>query len=120
MCKEIEIHKNMTTGKIEIKDVCIYVERDSICMGDDVTAPHGEKFFFKKSDKLSDLLNILMNNYLYNLHINRKWEINANNKILGYIEYSKEESAFKYKLAIPDDYILNLNIKSIYCNLLNY
>ena len=114
MSNEVEINKNMVTGETEKKDVCIYAERDSVSMGDDVTAPHGRKLFFRKNDKLSDLLKELMNNYLRHLNNDCKWEINANNKILGYIEYSVKENA-KYELAISDDYIFNLKIKSVYC-----
>ena len=90
-------------------------ERDSISLGDDIYAPNGKDISFEKKDKLSDFLNKLMNNYLNTLHNNCKWKIIANNMVLGYIKYSPEENA-KYELAIPDDFIINLNIESVYCS----
>ena len=113
MNNEVKIYKNMVTGETEIKDICVYVERDSISMGDDVTAPHRKKIFLKKDDKLSDLLKELMNNYIVQIK-NCVWEINVENNVLGYVTY---DSNFKktYELVIPDDLIVNLQIKSIYC-----
>ncbi len=116
MSNEIEIHKNIVSGETEIKTLYyIYVQRDSISLGDDITAPHGKDISYEKNDKLSNFLNKLMNDYLSNLHSDCKWKITANNKILGYIIYSPKENA-KYELAIPDDFIINLDIKSIYCS----
>ena len=114
--KETEIHKNMITGEVEIKTLYnIYVQRDSVCLGDDITAPHEKKISFEKKEKVSDLFNKLINNYLNLLNNKIKWKITADNIILGYIIYSEKENP-KYELAIPDDFILNLNIKTIYCS----
>ena len=110
---EMEIHKNMLTGETEIKTYSIFicVERESVCMGDDCYAPHIKKIFLEKSDKLSDFLNILMKSDF--LPCSYVWTIYEDNKILGYINDSNGKP--KYELAIPDDYIYNLKIKSVYC-----
>lgn len=114
--KEIEIHKNMISGETEIKTLYnIYVERDSISLGDDVTAPHGTMISFEKNEKLSDFFSKLINNYLDHLHNAIKWKVASNNITLGYIIYSENP---KYELVIPDDFILNLNIKTIYCSIM--
>ncbi len=117
MRKETEIHKNMVSGETEIKTLYIInVERDSVCLGDDITAPHRREITFEKNEKLSDLFNKLMNSYLNNLHDDCKWKITLNNKVvLGYIKYSAEGDA-KYELLVQDDYIINLDIKLLYCS----
>ena len=115
MKEVIEVHKNMISGETEIKTLYfIRATRESICMGDDVTAPNADDISYEKSDKLSDFLDKLMNGYLNIYCGNCRWKITANKKTLGYITYSPEDA--KYELAIPDDYIINLNIKSVHCS----
>ena len=114
MKEEIEVHKDMISGKTEVKKVYgIYAERDSVCMGDDVTAPHAKKIYCEKEEKISDFFKKLMNSYL-NVVNDWKWEIIAGNKVLGYINYSAEGNA-TYELSVPDERILDLKIEEIYC-----
>ena len=108
----IEIHKNMITGETDIKEILVQVERDSISMGDDITAPHHNEFFFKKEDKLSDLFKKLLS-YLIKIE-NLNWEIICENKILGNIIVDSEKNV-SFTLNIKDESITNYNNKMVYC-----
>lgn len=114
----ISINRNKVSRKLQIKRLYyIYAERDSFCLADDVMAPNAKNIPYINTDKVSDVMNIIINQYLYNiLYKDIKWVIKANNKTIGYIQnLSGEEPS--YELIIPDDYFINLKIKSIYCSI---
>lgn len=114
MSKEIEINKDIITGKIEVKDVLIKIERDSVSFGDDSTAPHYKEMFFNKTDLLSDLFKkIILNTYIPNI-ADCTWNICCQNKVLGQIYFDSDRKE-SYKIFIPDDSIALLNGKNIYC-----
>ena len=112
MSKEMEIYKNMLTGKIEIKDECIYIERDSVGLGDDINAPHRIKIFFKKDSRLSDVVKKLTN-YVVRMN-NYVWEICEDKETFAYIKIDSTGN-ITYELVKPDDSIADLKIKSLYC-----
>ncbi len=103
----ISINRNKVSRKLQIKRLYyIYAERDSFCLADDVTAPNAKNIPYINTDKVSDVMNIIINQYLYNiLYKDIKWVIKTNNKIIGYIQNLSGEGP-SYELTIPDDFLL--------------
>ena len=116
MKKETEVHFNFQTGEKEVKTLyTIQVERDSVSLGDDISAPHRNNISLESNDRLSDFFNKLSKNYLNNLCSDCKWKISSGNLVLGYIIFATEENP-RYELAVNDDYIIHLNLELVYCS----
>ena len=109
-----EIHKDMIIGELEIKDVIINIERDSVSLGDDITAPHHTQKFFSKDNLISSLFEkILYDRYIPEI-AGSIWDISYNNKVLGQIYFNKDSKGI-YELFVSDEAITFLNNSNIYC-----
>ena len=93
----------------------IYAERDGGSMGDECCPLHGKSIDIEKNDKLSDFFNKLIKEFLSCIPGNRRWTITEGDKILGYVIFSENEGP-RYELEVPDDYLLDLDIESVYCS----
>ncbi len=119
MKEQIEIHKDYITGKVEIKkfkigEIAIKIERDSVCFGDDTTAPHYIQVFLNKDDLLSHLFKEILDNGFLSKITNAVWDICYNNKVLGQIYFDKNLKG-TYKLFVEDESISSYNNAIIYC-----
>ena len=110
---ENEIHKDFTTGDVEVKDVIIKLERDSISLADDITAPHHKNIFVNKNTMLSDLIEHNITEYIVKIK-NTKWEIYNNNKLIGYIVVN-QDGGTSCNLFIPDVTVEKYNNQLLFC-----
>lgn len=68
-----------------MNEYIIKVERDSVCMGDDIDAPHEYKFNLREDATLNALFEHLTNkNYLASVAgKNHSWEATINNNVVA-------------------------------------
>ena len=90
----------------------IQAARDSVCMGDDVTAPNADYFFFPPDNTTDDLL-LSLCGYVPHMK-NVVWEVICNKQIIGYL-FSDETGYYQYESAGSCEIISELPSHSIFC-----
>ena len=90
----------------------IYVERASVCMGDDVTAPNEETFFFAQDEPIYTLMQNLCD-YVPKMR-NVVWEIFCNNTAFGYL-ISDDTGKYQYETLESVRFISELPESEIFC-----
>ena len=97
----------------------IHAERDSVCMGDDVTAPNADDFALINNISVNEFLEMLCG-YVPQMR-NVVWEVFCGRKTIGYLysgdsgTYAREASGlFRRVSELPEDkvfcrYYWNLN-----------
>ena len=93
----------------------VLVERQSVCIGDDCTAPNGQFIIFESGTSLSTLL-LRIGQYVpnYSGRQHTIWGIEYKEKPIAFIECD-EHSGYKYMLNIDDILADTLNEEKIYC-----
>ena len=90
----------------------IRAERDSVCMGDDVTAPNAETLFFLFTKTIEDLMQSLCG---YVPHMkNVVWEVLCNKQTIGYL-FSDETGQYQFETAGSCRFISELPSHNIFC-----
>ncbi|MCH5350204.1 MAG: hypothetical protein J1E40_12825 [Oscillospiraceae bacterium] len=100
-------------SKKSVSDGQIKVTRDSVCMGDDVTAPNTEFLDMHKKDMLSDALK-KVEKYLPQMS-DSVWSVESRGKVLAYIvmdEYKKTVC----ELCHPDTLFSEMKVRSLHCS----
>lgn len=100
-------------SKKSVSDGQIKVTRDSVCMGDDVTAPNTEFLDIHKKDMLSDALK-KVEKYLPQMS-DSVWSVESRGKVLAYIvmdEYKKTVC----ELCHPDTLFSEMKVRSLHCS----
>ncbi len=90
----------------------IHAERDSVCMGDDVTAPNAGNFFFlinRNTDALAESLA----GYVPPMK-NVVWEIICGQHTIGYL-FSDETGKYQYELTASPGRLSDLPSHTVYC-----
>lgn len=90
----------------------IYVERDSVCMGDDCNAPNAKELYYGDHDRLSDFM-IEVANYVPAMR-NVVWSVACADEIIAYLIFD-DDSGCKYELEIQDIKVSELVEQKIYC-----
>lgn len=93
----------------------VLAERDSVCMGDDCTAPNGKYIYFESGIMLSELL-LKIAKYVpdYSGRQHTIWGIEHNGVPIAYLECD-EHSKYKGILAIDDIPADSLDEEKLYC-----
>ena len=97
-----------------VSDILIHVERDSVCMVDDVMAPNAMDAGFEQDTMISELVNGLVG-YVPAM-INYEWEILCDHKLIGKL-VSGEDRTYKAELMIQDTTISELPDTKIFCRI---
>ena len=90
----------------------IHVERDSVCMGDDATAPNAESFSFAPNEPIDVLMQSLCG-YVPQMK-NVVWEIFCSNTAIGYI-LSDDTGRYQYEILGSVRIISELPTGKIFC-----
>ena len=90
----------------------IHVERDSVCMGDDVTAPNAESFCFAQNEPI-DVLMLSLCGYVPRMK-NVAWEILCSNTAVGYL-LSDDTGRYQYEILGSVRFISELPACKIIC-----
>ena len=93
----------------------LYAKRDSVCAGDDCTAPNGETLSFKSGIMLSELMNVVAK-YVPKFSDKQHtiWGIECDGKLIAFLE-SSGSGAYKGFLAVEDTLADVMQEKEIYC-----
>lgn len=90
----------------------IHVRRDSVCMGDDATAPNAESFFFQQNESIDALMRSLCG---YVPHMkNVVWEIICSNTAIGYL-LSDDTGRYQYEISGSVRSISELPTCKLFC-----
>lgn len=92
--------------------ISIKFRRDSVSMGDDVMAPHEQKFTFSTSDTLYELLN-KASEYVPGMH-DFEWEVMCDKDVLGRL-VSNEDTNYHIKLEANNIKLSKLPEYEIFC-----
>jgi hypothetical protein len=78
------------------KGLALNVERDSVCAGDDVDAPHAKQFAFRGGDTLADALSAIVGDgYLANISGGKAtWIVEAAGKPVAVVAQQWESAEF--------------------------
>ena len=106
--------KRKKESNVLFSGIMIHAERDSVCMGDDVTAPNPMDARFEADVPISGLMSWLTG-YLPAMK-NIEWEILCNNEMIGKIA-SGEDFAYKSELIIRDTAISELPATEVFCHI---
>lgn len=90
----------------------ILAERESVCMGDDCTAPNASVLAFKPDMFISEWLNTVAD-YVPTMH-NVVWSVHSHRKVLGYLIFDTSGD-FSIELAVPDQPMSELGISAVFC-----
>lgn len=97
-----------TTGSGQIK-----ITRDSVCMGDDVSAPNADLINFNEKDMLSDIFK-KVEKYLPQM-ADVVWAVDSGRTVLGYIIMDKNKRSV-YEICQPDKMFFEMEIRSLHCS----
>jgi len=67
-----------------VADIQVIVHRDSVCMGDDIDAPHEKRFLLNDESQINEIFRELAaTGYIPSIAgFNEKWEVEANNVVV--------------------------------------
>lgn len=91
----------------------ISVDRESVCMGDDVNAPNEKILDLDEKDLLSDVLGKVAA-YLPQMS-DVIWAVDSGRKVLGYIIMDKNQEIC-YELCQPDMFFSEMKISALHCS----
>lgn len=103
--------KNQKGRKMDNK--YIRVGRQSLCMGDDCTAPNEKLILVNKKDMLSDILR-KVSDCLPQMH-NVIWAVCSDRKVIGYIITGTNKQV-QYELCLENQVFCQMDIESPFCN----
>ena len=90
----------------------IHAERDSVCIGDDVTAPNAKDFFFLRNKPIDDLMQSLCD-YVPRMK-DVVWEVACKGIVSGHL-FSDETGQYQYKTTGSIQFISELPEHKIFC-----
>ena len=93
----------------------IKVKRESVCMGDDATAPNVRMIDILEKDMLSDMMVKLARYYLPHMP-NSVWAIDSGKEVIAYIIMDDRNGSFSYELCLRNQVFLETGIKALYCS----
>ena len=91
----------------------ICVDRDSVCMGDDVNAPNEKLLDLNEGDALSDVLGKVA--VYLPLMSDVIWAVDSGTKVLGYIIMDKNQE-IHYELCQPDMIFSEMRVSALHCS----
>ena len=91
----------------------IHAELDSVCMGDDCTAPNAADLSYSDREMLSAFLRRSVASYVPSMK-NVVWSVYSGNRLIGYL-YSGALSLYHSELAVPNIPVADLPVKEIHC-----
>ncbi|MDE7268468.1 MAG: hypothetical protein K2N89_13480 [Lachnospiraceae bacterium] len=92
----------------------IKVDRQSVCMGDDVTAPNEKMIDVLETDMLSDVVE-KVSIYLPKMS-NAVWAVDSGKEVIAYIIMDDGNNSFPYELCIQNQLFLQMRLKSLHCS----
>lgn len=102
------MEENMKVYNQQIK-----VDRESVCMADDVTAPNEKILDLEEGDKLSDVLKKVAG-YLPQMS-DVVWAVDSGKKVVGYIILDGCQQS-DYELCEPDSVFSKMEIRALHCS----
>lgn len=102
-----KITKNNSAKKI------IRVTRQSVCMGDDCTAPNENKIEVFREDSINDVLSKIAN-HLPQMQ-NVIWAIDTGKKVLAYITIDENEKIY-YEQCVGEQCFFEMEIERLHCS----
>lgn len=97
------------------KKILIHLERDSVCMGDDVTAPNAKDLRFDSGMRLSDLLPVVADNIPLRFDGQHTiWSIENDNRPVALLE-TDPAGHYTSELLMENSFLKDLEKKEIYC-----
>lgn len=91
----------------------VRVDRESVCMGDDCTAPNEKLFPVRERDMLSDIFQMIAG-YLPHMR-DVVWAVDSGKKIVGYIVMEMNEQV-RYEFCLEDQVFCGLDMKALHCS----
>lgn len=91
----------------------VRVDRQSICMGDDCTAPNEKLLSVGERDRLSDIFRMIAD-YLPQMQ-DVIWAVDSGKKVVGYILMAGKEQV-RYELCPEDQIFCKLDIEAFHCS----
>ncbi len=91
----------------------IRVDRESVCMGDDCTAPNEKRFPIRESDMLSDIFQMIAGYLPYMRDV--VWAVDSGKKIVGYIMMDMN-GPVRYEFCLEDQVFYKLDMKALHCS----
>lgn len=92
----------------------IKVDRDSVCMGDDATAPNIVLVDLLETDKLSDI--VLKVVHHLPLMSNSVWAVDSGKEVIAYIITDDRKGFFSYELCVRNGNALVAGIEELHCS----
>lgn len=90
----------------------IYVERDSVCLGDDCNAPNAKNLDYEDDERLSDFIDAVAK-YVPTMR-EVVWSVSCKDETIAYLIFD-ENANYKYELSIQDVKVSDLVEKKLYC-----
>ncbi len=103
----------MKAGSRRVFQQYVRVDRESVCLGDDCTAPNEKLFPIGKRDKLSDIFRMIAE-YLPHMY-DVVWAVDSGKKVIGYIVMDMMEQV-RYEFCLEDQVFCELDIKALHCS----
>ena len=92
----------------------IKVDRQSVCMGDDVTAPNEKVIDISETDMLSDVVEKVAM-YLPKMS-NAVWAVDSGKEIIAYIIMGDRNVSVPYELYLENQVFGEMGIKALHCS----
>ena len=96
-----------------MKNKYVRVDRQSVCMGDDCTAPNEKLISVGERDRLLDIFQMITV-YLPQM-CDVIWAIDSGKKVIGYIIVGMDKQV-RYELCIKDQVFCELDIEVLHCS----
>lgn len=91
----------------------VHVERDSVCMGDDCTAPNAVELPFRKDEMLSEFMVTLAESLPRMSNV--VWAVYCRDDVIGYV-YTNGARQVRTMLRIKDVRTASLGKEMLYCS----
>lgn len=105
--------KRLFCGR-KMNDKYIRVTRESVCMGDDCTAPNVKLIPVEEKDMLSDMFQKIADCLPY-IHDDVIWAVDSGKKVIGYIVMDIDHEA-QYEFCLEDQVFCELDIEAFHCS----
>lgn len=92
----------------------IKVDRQSICMADDVTAPNEDMIAVSEKDLLTDVMEKVAA-YLPKM-TDTAWAVDSGKEVVAYIIMGKQGKPFQYELCQKNQIFLEMGIQALHCS----
>lgn len=92
----------------------IKVDRQSVCMGDDVAAPNEDIIKVSESDKLMNVVEKVAQ-YLPQM-ANAVWAVDSGREVVAYISMDKKGEPAKCELCIENHNFFKMRIRALHCS----